>query len=346
MPQERCQPLRAPAGIAAPATVAGGGLLPIVLVVVAMAGFSTQDVVVKLLASEISLWQLLFVRSLLTLWLLVVSTALLGRISALAPRSWLWPTVRAVFMSAAVLTFFAALPFMPLATAATGFFTGPLFITLLAALFLGEPIGPRRVAAVATGFLGVLLMVRPGVGGWHPVTVLPVLSGLFYALGLIITRWRCRDEPDFALTMIHNLVLTIVGILGVAALSLWPAGDAAAARPFLLSGWREIGALEAGLLLITGAAHLLAVWCSVRAYQSEDASRIAPYEYTYLAIMAVYDVVLFGIWPEPLTLVGMALITGAGIFVAWREGRPPRPQIHPRGEEPWTPEAEDVETGA
>jgi hypothetical protein len=86
--------------------------------------------------------------------------------------------------------------------------------------------------------------------------------------------------------------------------------------------------------------------CSVRAYQIEDASRIAPFEYSYLMLMPIYDVVLWGNWPQPLTLVGMALICGAGVFVAWREGRPPRPQVHPRGEDPWTPDAETADKGA
>ena len=349
MHDEQSQPYRAPAGTAGPGAVAlgGAGALPVVLVMVAMLGFSTQDMVVKLLSDEISLWQLLFVRSLLTLWLLVIAATVMGRLAMLAPRSWLWPLLRALFMAGAVLAFFASLPFLPLATAATGFFMGPLFITLLAALFLGEPIGPRRLVAVAAGFAGVLLIVRPGAAGWQPVTILPVLSGLFYALALVATRWRCRDEPDFALTLIHNLVLTLIGVAGVAVLSLWPVeGEAVEAWPFLLAAWRDIGAFEAGLLFVTGAAHLVAVWCSVRAYQSDDASRIAPYEYTYLALMALYDIVLFGIWPDAMTLAGMGLITGAGVFVAWREGRPPRPQIHPRGEEPWTPETEDAETGA
>ena len=93
----------------------------------------------------------------------------------------------------------------------------------------------------------------------------------------------------------------------------------------------------------TPGIHLAAFLCSVRAYQMDDASRIAPFEYSYLAIMPIYDVTIWGHWPEPLTLIGMALICGAGVFVAWREGRPPRPQVHPRGEDPWTPDEEHAD---
>jgi drug/metabolite transporter (DMT)-like permease len=320
------------------------GLGPVGLVVCSMALFSTQDLAVKVLAEQVSLWQLLFTRSLLTLWLLVMVVAAMGQLTTLAPKSWFWPLVRAIFMCGAYLAFYAALPLLPLAKAAAGFFTGPLFITLLAALVLREPIGPRRIFAILVGFGGVICIIRPGLEGWTPVALLPVLSALCYAIGVVITRWRCQHEASFALTMGHNLLYAAIGLLGIVALGLFPAPDPLRADwPFLATGWMSLGGLAAALILFTAGTHLFGVLCSVRAYQSDDASRIAPFEYVYLPIMTFYDVVLWSRWPEPLTVLGMALICAAGIFVAWREGRPPRPQMHPRGERPWTPDTEHAE---
>ena len=327
--------------------VARAGIGPIGLILLAMIAFSTQDVVVKIVAEQVSLWQLLFIRSLLTLWLLVMVAAALGRLPTLAPRTWFWPLVRAGFMCGAYLSFYAALPLLPLSKAAAAFFTGPLIITVLAALVLGERIGPRRIVAIVAGFAGVVCIVRPGAEGWSPVALLPVLAAFCYAVGVVITRWRCRDEPSFALTMVHNLLYAGIGLIAMVALEVVPvAAETRADWPFLTTSWMELGALAGGLILFTAATHLVGILCSVRAYQMDDASRIAPFEYSYLVIMPVYDVAIWGHWPEPLTVLGMALISGAGVFVAWREGRPPRPQVHPRGEDPWTPDEEHADKGA
>ncbi len=317
------------------------------LVMLAMTAFSIQDVVVKLLAEQVSLWQLQFIRSLLVLWLMVMIAAFMGTLPRLAPKSWFWPMVRAVFMTGAYLFFYASLPLLPLAQAAAAFFTGPLIITILAALVLGEPIGPRRILAVIVGFAGVLCIIRPGVDGWQPVALLPVLSAFCYAVGIVITRWRCQDEANFALSTAHNLLYAGVGLVAMILIELVPpSAEAQADWPFLMTNWWNLGALAASLILFTAGTHLFGVLCSVRAYQTDDASRIAPFEYVYLAIMPIYDLVFWDTLPAPTTLVGMVLIGGAGVFVARREGRPPRPQVHPRGEDPWTPEGGRADKGA
>lgn len=326
---------------------AGAGNRAIGLVLLAMLAFSTQDVAVKLVAPEVSLWQLQLVRSLATLGFLVLLAAALGKLHRLRPHGLRWPLVRAGFMCGSYLCFYASLPLLPLSQAAALFFTGPLFITVLAALLLGEPIGPRRVLAVLVGFAGVLCIVRPGSESWTPVALLPVLSAMSYATGIVITRWRCREEPNLGLSLVHNTLFVGVGALGLLIVPLLPWGaETRAFWPFLAEGWRPLTLFALGLMIFTAATHLVGVLSSVSAYQSEDASRIAPFEYSYLFIMALYDVVLWGHVPVPFTLLGMGLISLGGVFVAWREGRPARPQVHPRGEEPWTPDAPRADKGA
>jgi CheY-like chemotaxis protein len=189
--------------------------------------------------------------------------------------------------------------------------------------------------------------IRPGAADWQPVALLPLLAAVFYAAGVTLTRWRCRHEANFALSAVHNSIYIAVGILGLAFVpSLpWPE-ETRTDWPFLTGGWLPLTAYALALMLFTAGTHLVGVLCSVRAYQLEDASRIAPFEYVYLIIMPVYDILFWGQWPQPLTLLGMALICGGGVFVAWREGRPARPQVHPRGEEPWTPDPEHADKGA
>ena len=316
------------------------------LVLIAMAAFALQDIAVKLVAGEISLWQLMMVRSIATLGLMVVAAAMLRQGKTLVPNQWGWPLLRAFFMCAAYLLFYASLPFMSITTAGAAFFTGPLMITLMAAAILGEPIGPRRIAAIVIGFAGVLLVIRPG-GDWQPAVLLPLGAALFYAAGTVLTRWRCREEGSFALSLVHNLLYANLGMLGVMLIPLMGlSAETVADWRFLASGWGVPSALSVALILLTAGTHLIGVLLTVRAYQAEDASRVAPFEYSYLAFIPALEFLIWHHVPDLQTFAGIGLIALAGIFVAWREGRPVRPRVQPQGEHPWTPDAEDVKDGA
>lgn len=317
----------------------------ILLILGAMMCFAVQDVVVKLTASEVSLWQMQAVRSAAVLVMLVGVVAAIGRGPELIPRNWRWPLARAIFMVGAYLFFYAALPHLTLAKAASAFFIGPLLITLFAAIFLGEPIGPRRIASVVVGFVGVLFIVQPGLDGWTPIAALPVLAAVCYAMGVVITRWRCREDPGFSLTLVHNLLYAAVGVLGVVIMPLVPLEPGMRTEhAFLVEGWLPLSLGVAALLVVTAATHIGGILMSVRAYQEAEASTLAPYEYVYLVIVPVFDYVFWGQLPVPATLIGMALICGSGGFVAWREGRPARPRIQQNAELPWTPDDGDGKT--
>lgn len=317
-----------------------GGRWAIPLILLAMLSFSLQDVAVKVIAEEVSIWQMQVVRSATVLALLVIIAMALGRRDELIPSRWRWPFLRSLTLTGTYLFFYTSLPFLTLAEAGAAFFAGPLMITVLAALLLGEPIGPRRIAAVVVGFIGVLIIVQPGAEGWRPVILMPVAAAACYALAMVMTRWRCKDEPGFSLTFTHNLLYATLGLLGVVLLPLAPIEPTnRASFPFLLEGWLPLSVLAASLLVATAATHIVGMLASVTAYRDEEASKIAPFEYAYLAIMPVWDIVIWGIAPSTSTLIGMALIIASGSFVAWREGRPARPRVQFKGETPWTPDA-------
>ncbi|MEM0943815.1 MAG: DMT family transporter, partial [Pseudomonadota bacterium] len=165
------------------------------------------------------------------------------------------------------------------------------------------------------------------------------------AAGSVLTRWRCREEPNFALSLVHNLLYANLGMLGVMLIPLLP-GIEGVGDPFLSQGWSPPSALSVTLILFTAATHLFGILTIVRAYQAEDASRIAPFEYSYLALVPAFEFVIWGLVPDNMTFLGIGLIASAGIFVAWREGRPVRPRVQTQGEHPWTPEAGDGKDGA
>jgi drug/metabolite transporter (DMT)-like permease len=307
------------------------------LILFAMLCFALQDVTVKGIAGDVSLWQLQAVRSAVTVLILTAVWRVFLSRDRLVPRRWRWPFIRAVFMSGAYLFFYASLPLLTLTQAVSAFFVGPLLITLLAALLLGERIGPRRIVAVVAGFGGVLLIVRPGGAEFEAAALLPVAAAVCYALGVVTTRWRCAGESSLSLTMTHNLLYTAIGVGALALVPLLPIGaEARAAWPFIATGWHAASLAVFAAMVATAFTHVGGMMSSIAAYRRDEASRIAPFEYTYLAIMPVFDLVLFAEAPRVETLAGMALIAGSGAFVAWREGRPPRPRMVPRVEDPWT----------
>ena len=307
----------------------------VALILLAMLAFALQDMVVKFVAEQVSIWQLQAVRSATVLVVIVAATALTGRLVKLHPGRPGWPLLRAGFMACAYLLFYASLPMLALSQAAAAFYMGPLFITVLAALLLGESIGSRRIAAVCVGFVCVLLIVRPWGTGWQPWVLMPLAASFCYAMGIVVTKWRCHDRPGLALTMVHNTLYTTIGLLGLLLVPLLPVpAEARTAMPFLLSGWLALGALALTLMLSTAASHLVGMLSSIRAYQSEDASRLAPFEYSYLAIIPLLDILGWGAVPETTTLAGIALIAFAGVFVSMREGRRARPTILPQSRPP------------
>ena len=308
------------------------------LILLAMMAFSAQDVMVKLVLEQASVWQAQLIRSLAVIALITTVAAAMGKAQDLRPARLLWPLVRAVFMCGAYVFFYASLPFLSLSQASATFFIGPILITVLAALFLREPIGPRRVVAIVVGFLGVICIVQPD-GGVSWASLMPIVAAFSYSFGVIITRWRCRADPAFALSIMHNIFYAVVAMLAVGALELWPLGAARETHPVLAVGWAPITLIVCVLIFATAITHTIGIMSSTIAYQMTDASRLAPFEYSYLAMAPVWDALVWGNLPTPTTALGMVLIAGAGGFVAWREGRPARARPQNYGEIPWSDES-------
>ena len=190
--------------------------------------------------------------------------------------------------------------------------------------------------------MGVLFIVQPGLEGWSPWALLPVGAALCYACGVVLTRWRCQEDPGFSLTMVNGWVNGVVGALGLLVLPLLPIPEAMRAEHvFLLSDWLPMDLVLLTLVVATSATHIFGAVASVKAYQIGEASRLAPFEYTYLVLMAIFGFMIWGTVPAESTLIGMALICCSGGYIAWREGRPPRPRVQQNAEIPWTPERFD-----
>jgi len=212
--------------------------------------------------------------------------------------------VRSAFLLGSTLFFIKAISTVPLATASTIGFTTPLMVTALSVPLLHEAVGPRRWAAVAVGFIGVLIVVRPGSGFANPSVLLLVGSAACYALYQIATR-RSAQYDDAATGIVY------AALIGTVVMS--------AIVPFdfeLPRRWTDY-LLFAGLGVFGGFGHYFVT----QAFRLGPAALISPLGYVELLGTTVMGYLVFGNFPDLWTWVGAALIVASGIYIAFRERR-------------------------
>ncbi|QYK42797.1 MAG: DMT family transporter [Paracoccaceae bacterium] len=293
-------------------TLAAAGLI---LVYATIIGFT--DNWVRVIAAEIGLWQFHAMRSAMAAVLVAVAAVALRldmrprRLTAVAGRS--------AIHGCAMLLYFGALAFLPVAQVAAGLFTAPIFVLLISRLVYGHPIGPVRVAAVAVGFLGVVLVLGPeALRGATLAAALPVVAGAMYAMGNIATREWCAGESALVLTTGFFAALGILGLVGMGVLAVVPLPAADGAAGFVLRGWVSPSGAVLAWTFVQAAGSLVGVGLMVRAYQLAEASRVSVIEYVILPLSAFWGWLIWAEMLTPLAGVGMVLITAAGLMIAAR----------------------------
>ena len=294
--------------------------LGIALIVAATFTISLQDVIFKFFSSELTLWQIFALRALIT-FPLFFSLALFrgnaGSVFADAFRP--WPLLRGLFMTFTFMAFYAAIPFLSLSTIGAANYTAPIFITLLSAYAISEPVGFRGWIAVLVGFAGVLILLQPGTDAFSFWALLPVIGACFYALAHIITRSRCQPFTATSMAVSVNFMMLMAGLSMSGLLLVWhPGNELADAYPYLLGGWSSIGKSE---WLILGVLAVFVVAVSILlagAYKVAPPSTVGTFEYSYLVFVAIWDFLFFNTALSLPGIIGMAMIVGAGLLVMRR----------------------------
>ena len=294
-------------------TLAAAGLILVYAMVI---GFT--DNYVRVIAAEAGLWQFHATRTVMALAILGALVPVMGL--RLRPRSWRAVVARSAIHGTAMVIYFGALGFLPVAIVAAGLFTAPIFVLLISGLVYRQPISPVRIAAVAIGFLGVVLVLGPSaLAGASLAALLPVLAGAMYAVGNIATRQWCAQESAETLLAGFFAGLGVFGLIGLAVLAVWPQVAPEGPEGFLLRGLVLWPPAEFWLwTFVQAAGSLLGVGLMIRSYQIADAGRVSVLEYVILPASAFWSWV---IWSETLDLIawaGMALIVAAGLLIAAR----------------------------
>jgi len=278
---------------------------------------SFQDAMMKYASTGMSLWQIYVLRSALAVAALLIFALLFQhRLDwpAIIDR---WVIARSLCLTLMYICIYTAIPLLSLSVVGAAFYTGPLFITLFSALLIREPVGLRGWIAVSAGFLGVLVILRPGTEHFTSLALMPVLAGLFYALAAITTRTRCIRQTPLTLALALNVALLLTGLAASLAIVVWqPPQSTFTTNPFLLGRWSQMGMTEWSMIgLLTALIVLIAVGLA-KAYQSAPPAIIATFDYTYLVFAAFWSLALFSEPPDMSTLVGMVLIAGAGLLAS------------------------------
>ncbi|WP_119300896.1 DMT family transporter [Dongia deserti] len=291
-------------------TAQGIGLILVSVVTMAFA-----DALVKLVSADLTVWQVFAARSLFAIPIIVV-LARAARVGV-KPRSPKWALIRTALLVLTWLAFYAALPVLKLSVAAVAVYTGPIMIALLSGLLIGEPVTRRQWGGVLLGFLGVVAILRPGTDAFSWFTILPLMAAAFYALAMVLTRSKCQEEAPLSLALALHGSFLVTGVIATAVLSLIGLDTGTkAAFSFLLGDWGPMGLREWGVMALLGALSAAYFVGVARAYQIAAPSIVATFDYGYLVSAAVWGFVFFAEKPDLLTIVGMILITAAGLLVA------------------------------
>jgi drug/metabolite transporter (DMT)-like permease len=294
----------------------GRPVLAALLVLGAMALFGLIDNFMRLAAETGGLWQFHFLRAIVALVILAPLAWMLG--ATLRPRAPGRVLLRSTLNSVAMVIYFGCLGFMPIAQVVAGLFTAPIFVVLFSVLLFGERIGPRRILAVALGFVGIILALRPEAGDLSLLSAVPVLAGALYGLGNLVTRRWLGDEGTLALLGGFFGMMMVWGALGCLFLLLWPLPVPAGAEGWATRGWVAPEGLFLVMIIVQGVGSLLGVGLSIKAYQLADATMVAVFENTLLVFATLWAFILWGEAPDALGLAGLALITAAGVIIALR----------------------------
>lgn len=276
----------------------------ILLLLAAILGFTLMDATAKYLTQTYHPVQVVWARFVgnLLIFAVIFRAAMVPLMRTRRPGL---QFSRALMQLGSVGLFFSSLQVIGLAEATAIMDLNPVLITLGAALFLGEAIGPRRLAGIAVALVGAMIIIRPGLGVFQPAALLPLAGAFTYAAGALLTRMARADSVATSV-MWSAVVGSLLTSLAV---------------PFV---WQPIAPSDLWAFALLGIFGTLSQYLLVRAFSVAEAGALAPFGYTGLIWAGLWGWLLFGQLPDLFTVAGAALIVAAGLYVWSREARAAR----------------------
>lgn len=276
-------------------------LIGIGLMVLSCAFLAAKDGVAKSFVDQVGPVQIVWFQYIGNAVVMALVAAPQHGLAVLRPLPTGWQFFRGASSAVAVSMLYWALTYIPLADATAMFMLAPVLVAALSPFLLGERLGGRRIAAIGVGFIGVLVILKPGFGGSTAGYTIGLAAGVFLALYYISNRRLAGLAPPL-LNVVHN------ALTGAIFLSL-----------FLPYFWQPVpGAAVPKLAAIIGLA-IFGQALMISSFTYAPAATVAPFTYVMLVFAALIGYAVFGSFPDASTLAGIALIVGAGLFIAHRE---------------------------
>ena len=295
-----------------PATTQG-----ILALVAGIGVFSVQDLILKQLSGDYPLHQAMVLRSMVALpFHLAIVWWFDGKLSTILSPGWPKMLARGLLGFLAYTAYYLGLATMPMAETVALYFTAPLFISLAAALFLGERVSPTSALAVAVGFAGVLLIVKPASEGFDLAALLPILGAFGYALYMVAARPLGRAETGAAMAFWGNLCFLICALALSAVYGTGTLADAShPSLAFLTRGWVMPDATDLLLMAACGVIAAVGLTLLTHAYRVAPSSTVAPFEYSFMFWAVLWGWLVWDELPDAIGWLGIAIIIGAGLVV-------------------------------
>jgi drug/metabolite transporter (DMT)-like permease len=273
------------------------------LMAVSMLCFVLNDGLMKALFTDMSIYQAIFLRGLITAPLLAMIAWRQGVLRPRLTRHDRWIVmIRGLAEVGATIGFLTALAHMPLANVTAILQVLPLTVTMAAALFLGEAVGWRRWLAIAVGLVGVMIIIRPGMAGFSIWSIWALAAVGCITLREIVTRRLSADVPSLPVALVTAIAIGLLGAVMMPVVS-----------------WQPVSAASWGLLAATSVAIIGGYLFSVMTIRSGDIGFVAPFRYTAMAWAIGLGLLMFGELPDRATVIGTAIIIATGLYSLHRE---------------------------
>ena len=288
------------------------------IMVLAMLIVGFIDNYIAIIAETASLWQFQIMRAGLALPILVIISAF--GLGVLKPVRWWAVYFRSFLTALSMLFYFGSLAFVPFADALAGLFTAPIFVLLISAFFLRQPIGPVRIIAVIIGFLGILLVLGNTSEDFSYIILLPAIGGFFYACGSVATRQLCMGETTLSMLAALLIIQASIGFAAISFLSIFGFDAPLDADGFILRTWTWEMYPFIWWVVLQAVGATIGVGLIFKAYQIGDASYVSIYEYSVFIFGPAFAWLLMDQPIATLQVLGIICITLAGVLIAFRSG--------------------------
>ncbi len=277
--------------------------------------FSIQDAILKGMSGDHAVTLAIVLRSIVGLPILLAMVAYTNGLSALRTKRWKLLIARGLILLTSYTSYYMAFPALPLAEAVALFFTSPIFVTLLASVFLRERVTPQAWGAVIAGFAGVLIILRPGSGLFEPAALLSLFSAASYAFSMVLARKHGADEPTTVMAFYVNAVYLVAAALIAAmfgGLGITEFGHPS--LDFLVRPWAMPDTTDLLLMGLCGVIAAVGMSLLTHAYRMANANLVTVFEYSGMLWVPLWGFLLFAEVPKMTTVTGTLIIIGAGIF--------------------------------